>query len=63
MGLDISLAFVETRPDLDELSDILTEYYAQILERLMAVGGPSLSVEDHVQSSLDVIDDLSLIHI
>ncbi|GGC15609.1 acetyltransferase CD1211 [Marivita lacus] len=57
MGLDISLAFVETRPDLDEVSDILTEYYAQILERLMAVGGPSLSVEDHVQSSLDVIDD------
>lgn len=56
MGLDISLAFVETRPDLDELSDILTEYYAQILERLMAVGGPGLSVEEEVQSSLDVID-------
>lgn len=56
MGLDISLAFVDTRPDLGELSDILTEYYAQILERLMAVGGPSLSVADHVQSSVDEID-------
>lgn len=56
MGLDISLAFVERRPDLDELSDILTEYYAQILERLMTVGGPGLSVEEQVQSSLDSID-------
>lgn len=56
MGLDISLAFVETRPDLDELSDILTEYYAQILERLMTVGGPGLSVDEQVQSSLDVMD-------
>lgn len=57
MGLDISLAFVETRPDLDEMTDILTDYYAQILERLMAVGGPSLSVEEHVKTSLEEIDE------
>lgn len=57
MGLDISLDFVDTCPDLDELTDILTEYYAQILERLMAVGGPGLSVEEQVQSSLAVIND------
>ena len=56
MGLDFSVAFVETQPDLYELSDILTEYYAQIVERLMTVGGPGLSVQDLVQSSLDVID-------
>lgn len=56
MGLEINLAFVDACPDLDELSDILTEYYAQILERLMTIGGPGLSVEDQVQSSLDVID-------
>ncbi|WP_292290667.1 GNAT family N-acetyltransferase [Marivita sp.] len=57
MALDITLAFVDARPDLDELSEILTEYYAQILERLMTVGGPGLSVQEEVRSSLDIIDD------
>lgn len=56
MALDISLDFVESKPDLDELSDILTEYYAQIAERLMAVGGPDLDIEEQVQASLAVID-------
>ena len=56
MGLDINLTFADSRPDLDELSEILTEYYAQILERLMTVGGPGLNVDEQVQSSLGVID-------
>ena len=56
MGLDIHLSFADAQPDLDELSEILTEYYAQILERLMTVGGPGLSVQEQVTSSIDVID-------
>ena len=56
MALDISLNFVDEQPDLEELSEILTEYYAQILERLMTVGGPGLSIQEQVTSSIDVID-------
>jgi GNAT superfamily N-acetyltransferase len=56
MALDISLNFVDEQPDLEELSEILTEYYAQILERLMTIGGPSLSVQEQVDSSTAVID-------
>lgn len=54
--MDISLEFVESAPDLDELSEILTEYYAQILERLMAIGGPRISIEEQVKASIAVID-------
>ncbi|MFP7570176.1 GNAT family N-acetyltransferase [Marivita sp. S2033] len=56
MDLDIRLDFVETAPDLVELTGILTEYYAQILERLMAVGGPRFSVSEHVDASIAEID-------
>jgi GNAT superfamily N-acetyltransferase len=56
MPIDLSLTFAETRPDLGELSELLTEYYAQIQERLMNVGGPRLSIETEVKSSLDAID-------
>ena len=57
MGLDISLGFAEEPPDRQELYDILTEYYAQILERLMTVGGPTLSIEEQVNTSLDKIEE------
>ena len=56
MPIDITVTFTEKRPDLEELSDVLTEYYTQILERLMTVGGPRLSIDDQVTSSLDAID-------
>ena len=54
--MDLSLNFADTKPDLGELSELLTEYYAQIQERLMNVGGPRLSIQSEVESSLDAVD-------
>ncbi len=56
MALDISLNFAETAPDKAEYSDILTEYYAQIVERLMNIGGPKLSIQEQVESSIAAMD-------
>ena len=56
MPIDLSLNFADTKPDLGELSELLTEYYAQIQERLMNVGGPRLSIQSEVESSLNAID-------
>ncbi len=54
--MEITLSFADDRPDQSELSDMLVDYYTQILERLMTIGGPRLVIEDQVQSSLDQID-------
>jgi GNAT superfamily N-acetyltransferase len=56
MPIDLTLSFADTKPDLGELSELLTEYYAQIQERLMNIGGPRINIEAEVQSSLDAID-------
>lgn len=56
MPLDITFSFAEADPDLEELSDVLTEYYGQIQERLMNIGGPRLSIEHEVTTSLDALD-------
>lgn len=56
MPLEITLSFAESKPDLGELSDLLTEYYGLIQERLMKVGGPRLSIDHEVSTSLDAID-------
>ena len=56
MPIDLSLTFADTAPDLGELSELLTEYYGQIQERLMNVGGPHLSIETEVRTSLEAID-------
>jgi GNAT superfamily N-acetyltransferase len=56
MPFEITLSFAESKPDLGELSDLLTEYYGQIQERLMNVGGPRFSIEHEVSTSLDAID-------
>lgn len=57
MPIQLSLSFADTKPDLGELSDMLTEYYGQIQERLMNVGGPRIDIGSEVQSSLDAIDN------
>ncbi|MCK0149634.1 GNAT family N-acetyltransferase [Marivita sp. S6314] len=56
MPLDITLSFAQDTPDLEELSDVLTEYYGQIQERLMNVGGPRFSIEQEVQQGIESID-------
>lgn len=56
MAFEITLSFADSKPDLGELSDLLTEYYGQIQERLMKVGGPRLSIDHEVSTSLDAID-------
>ena len=57
MPIDLSLSFADTRPDLGELSELLTEYYGQIQERMMNIGGPRFAIDTEVQNSLDAIDD------
>ncbi|MFP7672597.1 GNAT family N-acetyltransferase [Marivita sp. S0852] len=57
MQLDITFSFAQAKPDLAELSDILTEYYGQIQERLMNVGGPRFSIEKEVAANLASLDD------
>lgn len=56
MALDLTVSFADTAPDTDEISDVLTEYYAQIRERLMTVGGPPFSIETAVNDTLADID-------
>ncbi|SHG89764.1 GNAT family N-acetyltransferase [Marivita hallyeonensis] len=56
MPIDLSLTFADTKPDVDELSELLTEYYAQIQERLMNVGGPRLSIDKEVKTSIAALD-------
>ncbi|MCL3880967.1 GNAT family N-acetyltransferase [Marivita sp. GX14005] len=56
MDLDIQLDFAQTEPDRVEMTDILTEYFTQIRERLMASGGPRFSISDYVQTALDEMD-------
>ncbi len=57
--MSVKLDFVSTLPDAEAFAQLMREYYALMLGKLEAVGGPVLSVEDLVADTMAHLPELT----
>lgn len=56
--MHVDLRFVPAAPDVPAFTDLLIEYYDEVLERLRAVGGPDLSGREFARETVAHLDGL-----